>query len=124
LMLVEKKTVEGTATFIAFESTLTALSAFKRNATTELLIAEPTSSQDEVDRDASIAIFETMQALTELVFDIEQRFVREVGKKNVGLPDIKRLATHLRKPNEYGQRQMATWANGRRLDRLVTHATV
>ena len=121
LMLVENKKVDGEAAFIAFESTLTALRAFKRTASTELLMAEPSSSQHEVDRDASVAIFETMQALTELVFDIEQRFVREVGKKNVGLPDIKRLATHLRKPNEYAKAiyelanlsQLITLAKGR-----------
>jgi hypothetical protein len=59
--------------------------------------------QSDIDRDAGVATFETMQALTELLFDLEQRFVREVGKRNVGLPDLKRLANHLRKPNDYAR---------------------
>lgn len=59
--------------------------------------------QTEVDRDAGIAAFETCQALTELVFDVEQRFIREVGKKNVGLPDIKRLAQHVRQTNDFAR---------------------
>ena len=57
----------------------------------------------EHDRDAGVAIFETLQALTELHFDLELRFVREVGKRSVGLPDIKRLATHLRKGNDFAR---------------------
>jgi len=48
---------------------------------------------------ASIAAFETVQAITELVLDLEQHRVRVVGKLGVGLPDIKRLAQHLGKPN-------------------------
>lgn len=59
--------------------------------------------QQTVDRDAGLHAFETLQALTELVFELEQRYVREVGKGNVGLPDIKRLAAHLNKPNEYAR---------------------
>ena len=58
-------------------------------------VEEVAPSQAEVDRDAGIAAFESSQALTELVFDVEQRFIREVGKKNVGLPDNNRLAHHL-----------------------------
>lgn len=67
----------------------------------------------EVDRDAQLAIFDVIQALTELVFDLEQRYIREVGKRGVGLPDIKRLANHLRKPNEYAKQvfEIALWAN-------------
>ena len=55
------------------------------------------------DRDAGIAAFEAMQALTELHFDIDQRYVREVGKKGVGLADLKRLAGHLRKSNDFAR---------------------
>lgn len=58
---------------------------------------------EEVDRDSWLAIFDVIQALTELVFDLEHRYIREVGKRGVGLPDIKRLANHLRKPNEYAK---------------------
>ena len=58
---------------------------------------------EEVDRDSWLAIFDVIQALTELVFDLEHRYIREVGKRGVGLPDIKRLANHLRKPNDYAK---------------------
>jgi hypothetical protein len=47
------------------------------------------NSVEDVDRDAHLAIFDVIQALTELVFDLEQRYIREVGKRGVGLPDIK-----------------------------------
>lgn len=70
------------------------------------LTAEQTQaglSQDEIDRDCGIAIFETMQALTELVFYLEQHFVREVGRGNVGLPDLKRLAGRLNKTVDYAR---------------------
>lgn len=62
-----------------------------------------TANQQAVDADAGLQVFETLQALTELVFDLEQRYVREVGKGNVGLPDIKRLAAHLSKSNDYAK---------------------
>lgn len=67
----------------------------------------------DVERDAHLAIFEVIQALTELIFDLEQRYIREVGKRGVGLPDIKRLATHLRKPNDYAKQifEIALWSN-------------
>ena len=58
---------------------------------------------EDIDRDASLAIFDIIQALTELVFELEQRYIREVGKRSVGLPDVKRLANHLSKPNEYAK---------------------
>jgi len=66
-------------------------------------VSQQSFDQHTVDRDAGLHAFETLQALTELVFELEQRYVREVGKGNVGLPDIKRLAAHLNKPNEYAR---------------------
>ena len=66
-------------------------------------VDELTASQATISSECGLAAFETMQALTELVFDLEQRYVREVGKGNVGLPDIKRLANHLKKSNEYAR---------------------
>lgn len=60
-------------------------------------------TQEEIDRDCGIAIFETMQALTELVFYLEQHFVREVGRGNAGLPDLKRLSGRLNKTVEYAR---------------------
>ena len=78
-------------------------------------------SPEAANRDAGIACFETMQALTELHFDVDQRFVREVGKRGVGLADLKRLALHLRKTVDFaretyrlaGQNKLVTASEGR-----------
>ena len=75
-------------------------------AITEFGAFETTGSDRAVeaaDRDAGVAAFEAMQALTELHFDIDQRYVREVGKRGVGLADLKRLAGHLRKTNDFAR---------------------
>lgn len=69
----------------------------------DVVPAAITNSQDDIDRNAGLAAFETMQALTELIFDLEKHLVREVGKGGVGLPDVKRLAVALAKPNEYAK---------------------
>ena len=53
-----------------------------------------------VDRQAGIAVFQTIQSLTEVIFDLEKHLVREVGKGNVGLPDVKRLASALSCTND------------------------
>jgi hypothetical protein len=42
-----------------------------------------------------------MQAVTELIFDLDQHLVREVAKGSLGLPDIKRTSAHLGKSKEY-----------------------
>lgn len=70
-------------------------------------------SAADIDRDASLAIFDVIQALTELIFELEQRYIREVGKRGVGLPDVKRLAAHLSKSNEYAKQvfELAQFAN-------------
>ncbi len=121
--LANQMLVRGEPEFKPFESTLEALAGFAKLETivsvdlSESLAPE----QAQIDRDSGIEIFETMQAITELIFDLEHRFVREVGKKNVGLPDIKRFATHLRKSNEYAKQiyelahltHVITLANGR-----------
>lgn len=121
--LANQMLVSGEPEFKPFESTLEALAGFAKLETivsvdlNESLAPE----QSQIDRDSGIEIFETMQAITELIFDLEHRFVREVGKKNVGLPDIKRFATHLRKSNEYAKQiyelahltHVITLANGR-----------
>jgi hypothetical protein len=60
-------------------------------------------TKEAADRDAGVAAFETMQALTELHFDVDQRFVREVGKRGVGLADLKRLALHLSKSVDFAR---------------------
>ena len=80
-----------------------------------LTAAEHTAklTQDEIDRDCGIAIFETLQAVTELVFYLEQHFVREVGRGNAGLPDLKRLAGRLGKTVDYAREifELARLAN-------------
>lgn len=60
-------------------------------------------SQDEIDRDCGIAMFETTQAITELLFLLKQHFVREVGRGNMGLPDLKRLAGRIGKTTDYSR---------------------
>ena len=52
---------------------------------------------------AAVAAFETQQALTELILDAEQRGIRVVSRNAIGLPDIKRLALHLRKSPDYAK---------------------
>lgn len=107
--------VAGEPEFKPFEATIESLGSFSK---LETVVAVSSASdwapeQDQIDRDCGIEIFETLQAITELIFDLEHRYVREVGKKNVGLPDIKRFATHLRKSNEYAKQiyELAHLAN-------------
>jgi hypothetical protein len=100
MMLIER-TAEGT--YALFESTALCLQSLEAPTFKDALPATAAPTQAEVDRDSGIATFETLQALTELVFDVEQRYIREVGKKNVGLPDIKRLAQHVRQSNEFAR---------------------
>lgn len=104
LMLVDKVGDE----FIAFDSTATAVSQIRKDRPISLADASLQQrnsmlDKESVDRDASLAIFDIIQALTELIFELEQRYIREVGKRGVGLPDVKRLANHLKKSNEYSK---------------------
>lgn len=101
LMLIDR---DKNGVYSLFDSTagcLRALEPLSEQDEPKQTVVVPT--QAEVDRDSGIATFESLQALTELVFDVEQRFIREVGKKNVGLPDIKRLAQHLRQSNDFAR---------------------
>lgn len=123
--LAKQMLVAGEPTFTPFEATLEALAGFSKLETTTRSISvvsdEQGPDQPQIDRDCGIEIFETLQAITELIFDLEHRFVREVGKKNVGLPDIKRFAAHLKKSNDYAKQiyelahitKLITLANGR-----------
>ncbi len=121
--LANQMLVSGEPEFKPFESTLEALAGFAKLDTIVAVDLNESLAPEQVqiDRDSGIEIFETMQAITELIFDLEHRFVREVGRKNVGLPDIKRFATHLRKNNEYAKQiyelahltHVITLANGR-----------
>ena len=57
--------------------------------------------QNAIDLDCGIQAFEAMQAVTELIFDLDQHLVREVAKGALGLPDVKRSSAHLGKSKEY-----------------------
>lgn len=102
LMLIDKS---NDGKYSLFESTALCLQALEPSSVEETVGENIGLApiQSDVDRDSGIATFETIQALTELVFDVEQRYIREVGKKNVGLPDIKRLAQHVRQTNEFAR---------------------
>ena len=59
------------------------------------------TDQSAIDLDCGIHAFEAMQAVTELIFDLDQHLVREVAKGALGLPDVKRASAHLGKSKEY-----------------------
>lgn len=65
-----------------------------------------TSPQDYslIDPLAGIGAFETVQAITELLIELEQRFVPEVGRGGVGLAELKRLSGFLGRDVEYARR--------------------
>lgn len=81
--------------------------------TAQAEISSATENIETVDRDARMAIFELQQAITEVVFDLEQRYIREVGKKSIGLPEVKRLATDLSKPTDYARKifEICLWSS-------------
>lgn len=45
-----------------------------------------------LEASAGIHAFEATLVITELVYELEQRMMREMGKSGIGLPDVKRLA--------------------------------
>ena len=67
------------------------------------VVTESTKAPDQesIDRDCGIHAFEGMQSVTELIFSLDQHYVREVSKGSMGLPDVKRLSSHLGKSKEY-----------------------
>lgn len=85
--------------FDALHTTLRELRAFTRPIP---VIPDQDLAPDAtaIGRQAGITVFQTIQALTEVIFDLEKHLVREVGKGNVGLPDVKRLASALSCTNE------------------------
>jgi hypothetical protein len=109
----------------AFEPLLEQLRANKTFTRSLTIVREPSvaPNHSEIDRNCGLGAFETMQALTELIFDLEKHLVREVGKGGVGLPDVKRLANALTKPNDFAKSTFAlasrlglmTLSNGRHL---------
>lgn len=67
------------------------------------IVGEPQIAPDQeaIDRDCGIHAFEAMQSVTELIFSLDQHYVREVSKGSMGLPDVKRLSSHLGKSKDY-----------------------
>ncbi len=57
--------------------------------------------QSAIDREAAVTAFETLQALTEIVFYFDAHLVRVVGKGGVGLPDLKKLSGRINKSIEH-----------------------
>jgi hypothetical protein len=114
LMLAER-TDQGPKIFASTVDAMATIGAHRKISNLVVVSeSEPRElSAAEIDRDASLAIFDVIQALTELIFELEQRYIREVGKRGVGLPDVKRLAAHLSKPNEYAKQvfELAQFAN-------------
>ena len=104
LMLAER-TESGPHVFQSTVDAMTSIRKMRLATEPNFATTDETTvlAAESIDRDASLAIFDIIQALTELIFELEQRFIREVGKRGVGLPDIKRLANHLRKPNDYSK---------------------
>lgn len=114
LMLAER-TDQGPKIFASTVDAMATIGAHRKISNLVVVSeSEPRElSAADIDRDASLAIFDVIQALTELIFELEQRYIREVGKRGVGLPDVKRLAAHLSKPNEYAKQvfELAQFAN-------------
>jgi hypothetical protein len=78
------------------------LSESPRTSSLSLVSDNPVeTNQGSVDLDCGINAFEAMQAVTELIFDLDQHLVREVAKGSLGLPDVKRASTHLGKSKDY-----------------------
>jgi hypothetical protein len=88
-----------------------AVTAFKQLVPAKLLAelgqhsttqpSEALGAKEHLDPQAGMRAFETVQALTELVIELEQNYVREVGRGQVGLPELKRIALHLGRDIEY-----------------------
>ncbi|MFM6963639.1 MAG: helicase-associated domain-containing protein [Micrococcales bacterium] len=106
LMLVDPETAEPFAT-------VSKLCAEMAMSKPEVVAFEYSSlSVDEINRDARMHIFELLQAITEVALELEQRFIREVGKRSIGLPEVKRLAAHLTKDASYAKKvfEIALWS--------------
>ncbi|NDC47935.1 MAG: hypothetical protein EBZ61_02435 [Micrococcales bacterium] len=106
LFLVQK-TDKG---YLPFESA----SAIFRQLVTKSLLQKLTVDQsianteeglatDRVDPLAGIGAFETVQALTELVIELEHRFVPEVGRGDVSSAELRRLASFLGREVAYAK---------------------
>jgi len=88
---------------LARQSTSYNGATLSQNSVPDSASAEPVSNQgldpNAVLGLAAIAAFETQLALTELVLDVEQHLIKQIGKSGFGVGDVKRLSGHLRKSN-------------------------
>ncbi|NDC19013.1 MAG: hypothetical protein EBZ87_01925, partial [Microbacteriaceae bacterium] len=90
LFLVYKTVEDGKTKYIPFES---AKEAFKQQvgkgiSEVSLSNSTPVTPFEQIDPQAGLSAFETVQAITELLIDLEQRYVPEVGRGSVGLPEL------------------------------------
>jgi len=76
----------------------------KLQARQEKVVSNAANDYSLIDPLAGIGAFETVQALTELLIELEQRFVPEVGRGGVGLAELKRLAGFLGREVDYARR--------------------
>lgn len=60
-------------------------------------------NSEAIDPLAGIGAFETVQALTELVIELEHRFIPEVGRGEVGVAELRRLANFLGREVSYAK---------------------
>ena len=91
------------AATVAFKQLVSAKVLAELKTSNTQLASESVAEQKFIDSQAGLSAFETIQALTELVIELEQHYVREVGKGQVGLPELKRLALHLGRDVEYAR---------------------
>ncbi|MEN9753463.1 MAG: hypothetical protein RL670_1154 [Actinomycetota bacterium] len=54
-------------------------------------------------RERASAAIAAQLAISEILYELQQRPMREVGKSSIALAEVKRLAAHLRQPNEYAR---------------------
>jgi hypothetical protein len=85
----------------AFESVVNSLTVLRKSS--RLTDFDVLPSQEVATPTAELAqnVFTALQCITELLYDLEYRYVREIGKSGISLADIKRMAGHLRQTNEF-----------------------
>jgi hypothetical protein len=102
------KSVDGSykpleAAVVAYKQLVSPKFLSELHSSSSSSVEEIAPDQKFIDSQAGLSAFETVQALTELVIELEQNYVREVGKGQVGLPELKRLALHLGRDVEYAR---------------------
>lgn len=64
-------------------------------------------SAESIDPLAAVGAFESIQALTELVIELDHRYVPEVGRGDVGVAELRRLANFLGREIDYARQLYA-----------------